>query len=300
MDSKKLSALLVAVEKGSLTAAAEELGYTQAGLTHMMNALESEIGLPLLIRSKSGVRLSPQGLALHEEIRTLVADARALEEKCGRLKQEQRSAIRIGTYSSISRQWLPSILSDFRQVCPETDVAVSMDSMTGIYYGVRAGAMDCAFVSYQPSLISGLSWIPLYDDELLAILPAGDETKGRYPVTGFQNREFLMPSLGFDLDITPVFSAPGGKVSPRVRYTNMDDAAIVSMVAHGLGVSILTELVMKSIQEKVKTLPLDPPAFRKIGLILPPSKQNDRNVRRFLHCTKETLRRLYPEQETTV
>ena len=44
MDSKKVHALLLAIEKGSLTSAAAELGYTQSGLTHMMNALEEELG----------------------------------------------------------------------------------------------------------------------------------------------------------------------------------------------------------------------------------------------------------------
>ena len=64
MDSKKVHALLLAVERGSLTSAAAELGYTQSGLTHMMNALEEEVGLNLLVRSKNGVCLSPAGQAL--------------------------------------------------------------------------------------------------------------------------------------------------------------------------------------------------------------------------------------------
>ena len=63
MDSKKVSALLTAIDRGSLTAAAAELGYTQSGLTHMMNSLEDELGVSLLIRSKGGVRLSPTGPA---------------------------------------------------------------------------------------------------------------------------------------------------------------------------------------------------------------------------------------------
>ena len=58
MDSKKIYALLTAIDCGSLTAAAEKLGYTQSGLTHMMNSLENELGLNLLVRSKSGVHLA--------------------------------------------------------------------------------------------------------------------------------------------------------------------------------------------------------------------------------------------------
>ena len=59
MDTKKLAALAAAVRLGSFTRAAEELGYTQSGLTHMMNSLEKDVGFPVLVRSRSGVRLTP-------------------------------------------------------------------------------------------------------------------------------------------------------------------------------------------------------------------------------------------------
>ena len=61
MESKKLEALLMAVDLGSFTKAAEVLGYTQSGLTHMMNSLEKEVGFTLLERGRSGVRLTAAG-----------------------------------------------------------------------------------------------------------------------------------------------------------------------------------------------------------------------------------------------
>ena len=61
METKKWEALLTAVELGSFTRAAERLGYTQSGLTHMMHALEKEVGFPLLIRDKKGVRPTADG-----------------------------------------------------------------------------------------------------------------------------------------------------------------------------------------------------------------------------------------------
>lgn len=69
MDSEKFRALLKASECGSLTAAAEELGYTQAGLTQMMNRLEKEIGITLLQRTKHGVTLLPDGQELFPYIK---------------------------------------------------------------------------------------------------------------------------------------------------------------------------------------------------------------------------------------
>ena len=76
MDSKKVSALLTAIDRGSLTAAAAELGYTQSGLTHMMNSLEDELGVSLLIRSKGGVRLSPTGQELLPKLKGFADAAR--------------------------------------------------------------------------------------------------------------------------------------------------------------------------------------------------------------------------------
>ena len=55
MDTDKCTALLCVLESGSITAAAEKLGYTVSGISRMMAALEAESGFPLLLRSKNGV-----------------------------------------------------------------------------------------------------------------------------------------------------------------------------------------------------------------------------------------------------
>ena len=72
MDIQKLQALVVIQEAGSFSRAAETLGYSQAGLTYMMNSLENEIGLRLLDRSYSGVRLSETGKTLMPKIHRLL------------------------------------------------------------------------------------------------------------------------------------------------------------------------------------------------------------------------------------
>ena len=61
---QKRDALLLAAERGSLSKAADELGYAQSGMTYLINSLEEECGVPLLLRSWDGVRLSPEGEAL--------------------------------------------------------------------------------------------------------------------------------------------------------------------------------------------------------------------------------------------
>lgn len=55
MEAKKLEILMTAVDLGSFSKASEVVGYTQSGLTHLVNSLEREIGFPLIIRSHNGI-----------------------------------------------------------------------------------------------------------------------------------------------------------------------------------------------------------------------------------------------------
>ena len=294
MESKKCRALLKAVECGSLTGAAAELGYTQAGLTNMMNSLEAELGLSLLVRRKSGVTLTADGQRLLPQLRAFAAAAEALESEAASLRERGASTLRVGAYSSVARHWLPPLLESFRREQPELEISVVMGGNQDLHRLVRECELDCAFVSAHPSLRQGLDWLALRRDPLLAVLPEdGAPTEGGYAVERFDGAHFLMPSLGFDLDILPVFDTPDGRVVPQLRYTNLDDAAIVSMVEHGLGVTILSELVMRSMHARVRALPLVPEAWREIGIVFGSRRRDDRVLRRFLRCAQETLERMY-------
>ena len=293
MDTEKIAAMLAAVEKGSLTAAARELGYTQSGLTHMMNALENEFGLNLLVRSKAGVHLSPAGQLLLPRMQRLLAEAQALEEAAGQLREQNVSTLRLGAYASVARQWIPSILAELRRVSPDMDVVMDVGGIVELYDKLKNDELDCAIVSEQDSLRQGLHLVPLADDALLAILPrAGAQSVPSFPLSGFAGREFLMPSFDFDLDIEPLFGHDLDKIASRVRHTNLDDAAIASMVAHGLGVSILSSLIMRDIHEQVQAVPLEPPAVRRLCVAMSERRQGDKNIRRFIRCALSVVGRM--------
>lgn len=293
MDTKKVRALITAVNSGSLSAAAESLGYTQSGLTHMMNSLEDELNLTLLVRNRAGVRLSPAGQELLDEMQALLTASDALDRAAEAVRGKNVTTFRVGAYSSVARHWLPSIIADYKLFNPETDMFLSMQDIRETYDAVKNEELDCAIVSYQESFMSDLAWTPLRDDELIAILPgAYDLAEGPFPVEFFAGMEFLMPSGGFDLDIMPVFNGLTPRQLPAFRYTNMDDAAIVSMVGHGLGVSILSRLVMQGITDNVAQVSLKPAAFRRLGIIVKERRRNEKNLKNFIATAKETLEKM--------
>lgn len=294
MDIKKVQALLAAVDCGSLTAAAAELGYTQSGLTHMMNSLETEMGLNLLLRSKSGVRLSPAGQELLPDMRRLTDAAAELNLAAERLRQRNCSTLRLGAYSSIARHWVPQILAEYRKVCPDIKVSLIMDGLLELYGAVRDDQLDCIMTSYDEALAQGLGWNPLWEDELVAVLPENFPLEGDIlPVERFDGSQFLMPSQGADTYIRPLFASTSRKIEPYIISTNLDDESIVSMVEHGLGVSLLSRLVVKGMNYQVKIVPIAPRHFRSLGIIVSEKRMHDRNIRRLIGCSQRIIAAKY-------
>lgn len=290
MDGKKLEALAAAVELGSFTRAAEQLGYTQSGLTHMMNSLEREIGFSVLLRDRRGVRLTPAGERIMPMVTQCLTANQALEREITLINSRQDETLRVASYASIAMHWLPELIEQFRRINNGVSVDVQMGSVEEVYRWVKEGKVDMAFASRQDGCT--LDWTPLKPDPLLAILPRDFNTGGAasLDVRLLEGQEFLMPSLGFHLDIMRALKSCG--VAPVIRDTQVSDSIIISMVEHGLGVSILSRLVLKGRSNDVLALPLEPPAVRELGIAAQPRKELRPLARRFIDFTLEMADRL--------
>ena len=125
MDIEKLKALKTAVEIGSITQAAEHMGYSQPGLTGMLKRLEQEIGYPLLRRGSGGVRLTDEGRALMPYIERILRKSDTFEHAVRALRPAQQDELRIGSYTSISKNWLPQVIRGFSRKYPGVRPCIS-------------------------------------------------------------------------------------------------------------------------------------------------------------------------------
>ena len=290
MDTKKLEALATAVEMGSFTRASEVLGYTQSGLTHMMNSLEKDFGFPVLVRGRAGVRLTAAGERIFPLVRDCLAAGELLEREIRMINADKEETIRVAAYASVAVHWLPEVIQQFRHDHPGVNVDIQMGSVEKVYRWVREDKADMCFASRQEG--QTLEWTYLRNDRLVAILPPDYDMQGRetFPVYGFDGQEFLMPSMGFDLDIMRVLNRHG--VMPLVRTTQVSDSVIISMVEHGLGVSILSELVMKGRKDNVQAVPMDPPAVRELGIAARPRKELRPLARKFIAAARDMIEKM--------
>ena len=233
MDSKKLEILMTAVDLGSFSKAAEVVGYTQSGLTHLVDSLEREIGLTLVQRGHSGVSLTKDGEALMPAIREFLRANARLENQISAITEKSAQTIRVAAYASIAMRWMPEILYRFRRVCPHIDVDLrTVDHELEPFELLEAWRTDVIFAARQSGF--ACDWTPLHNDAMYAILPADYPTDGRetFPITEYEGRDFLMPYGRFDIDVGAAFRKYG--VRPVIRPCHVDDETVIRMVGKGL------------------------------------------------------------------
>ena len=283
MDSKKLEILMAAADLGSFTKASEVVGYTQSGLTHMMDALEREVGFPLLQRSHNGIQLSEQGAKLMPAIREFLQASASLENQIRAIAEAETEVIRIAAYSSIAMHWMPELLYRFKRLCPEINVDLRMvDHALEPFELLEDGQTDVIFASRQN--YSFCDWIPLYEDRMYAILPKDYPLKdtGCFPIQEFSGKEFLMPYGRFDIDVMAALKPMGVKINTRL--SRVDDETLIRMVGRGLGVSMMTELMIRGRTDDVLCVPVSPPAMRELGMGTHNKKKASESIQKLKDC----------------
>ena len=290
MDSRKFEILMAAAQLGSFSKAAQTVGYTQSGITHMMDALEREVGFPLLQRDHSGIQLTPQGTRLMPAIREFLQAGENLQNQIRAIAEKKNEVIRIAAYASIAMHWMPEILYRFRRLCPEVDVDLRMvDHALEPFELLESGLTDVIFASRQD--FSCCDWVPLYHERMFAILPKdyplGDRSE--FPLEAFAGQEFLMPYGRFDIDVEAALRPVGVRLNAKI--SRVDDETVIRMVSRGLGVSMMTELMIRGRTDDVLCVPVVPSAIRELGMGTHIRRKETNSIRKLKDCVLDYLHR---------
>ncbi|MEV4115233.1 LysR family transcriptional regulator [Nonomuraea sp. NPDC049695] len=284
MTLTQLRTLQAVARIGNMTRAAEELGTTQSAVSHALRALESELGVALLVRGNQGVSLTAVGRAVCRRATLILTQVEALEQEVAAAREHERGSLRVGVIPSANVRLLPPILRRFGDAHSQVQLTVMEGSDDEVLEWLETGAADIVTVSAGvagnagatsavraagAALPAGLVARPLAVDRMLAVLPSGHELGVRHsvPVAELARYPFIMSTGGCEPLITALARAVGASLTChyRVRDTN----SILAMVAEGLGVSIVPELSLPAQGRGVHVVPLDPVAERTVLLALP-------------------------------
>lgn len=264
MSLKKYEAFSKTVELGSLTKAAEALGYTQSSMSHMLNGLESELGLNLLLRSRGGIKLTTAGEQILAKIREILDKKRELDTLAETLAGENAGVVRVGAFTSVAVNWLPGIIKEFQKSHPAVEIKMYNGDYHDIQLWLAKGEVDVGFLALPGP--EGVRCIPLKEDPLVAVLPVG------HPLAEYESvpialaaREPMISLL--ETSSQDVYRALGKTgVKPEIKYETKDDYAIIAMVRAGLGISIMPQLLLRRNASDVVIRPLEPFSSRILAL----------------------------------
>ncbi|WP_019911190.1 LysR family transcriptional regulator [Paenibacillus sp. HW567] len=280
MSISKYEVFLKVVELGSLTKAAEVLGFTQSGISHTISSLEMEFGFSLLIRNRSGVKLTVNGEQVVQPIREIIKWNEQLKQQVADIHGLETGTITIGTFTSVSVHWLPGMIKEFRKEYPYIEFKLMEGGYLEIEQWIEAGVIDCGFISLPTR--EKFEVFPLKQDRMLAILSKEHPLSRApfMPLAQIAYEDFIIPKAGSDYDVRRVLEKAG--IKPNIKFSAGDDYAIIAMVENGLGISILPELVIQRQKHNVAMLELEERSFRSLGIAVHSMKYASPATKRFL------------------
>ena len=120
----RLLLLLLVFRTGSLSAAADELALSTSAVSQQISKLEREVGLPLVVRHRKGMRLTDAGVKLSSYAATIDNALTAARNEMSAFAQLDRGEVRIATFPTFAASVMPKILQYFHELHPDVDVTV--------------------------------------------------------------------------------------------------------------------------------------------------------------------------------
>lgn len=288
MDLEKWKVIQTILATGSLTKAGEQIGFSQSGISHLIKSVEKDLGFSIMTRNKYGVKLTSEGSQLHPLVQEMIK----LDEKFNQIVSSihgiATGTIRIGTFHSISTQWLPKIIYKFRTDYPNIKIQLMEGGMDQLEMWLKDTYIDLAFLSYKEHRQS--KWIPIKEDHLVAVLPSNHPlaTKDYITPVDFMQNDFILSSPGFDYDVNSYFQK--NNILPKVNISSMDDFSVISMVSKNLGISILPALLLQTPDSTIVTKPLNPCAKRILGIAVKSYSNASIATKKFIEYSQAILK----------
>ena len=285
---KMVKVFLTSIDSGSFTRAGEILGYTQSNLTQMMKSFEDELGIPLLIKTKKGVEPTGEAKQLIPAMRAMVAQEERFLQEADEIRGIHRGSIRIGSYVSSSSTWLPKVIGYYQSAYPEVEFNIVESGQEDMLRGLLAGNLDLALMSEPEN--NEVDFIHLLDDPMVVVFPPDHELADYdyVPVEKLQDHPLIMTYREYDTDSNRILLDAG--LDTSVRYRSKDDFAVLSMVQHGLGISILPELTLERFPGSYDYRMLDPESYRSLGIGVRSIKEAGPLARSVINYLKDTVR----------
>jgi DNA-binding transcriptional LysR family regulator len=252
-DVQALRVVKAIGDEGSITAAADALGYSQPAISQQVKRLERRLGVPVIERVGRTVRLTEAGriLARHAPAVTTALDAAAGE--LAELRGLRAARVRLVAFPSASPTVVPRLLADLGRTHPGITVTYVEAEPPEAVEAVREDRADIALTFAYPgdrddphgASARGLSVRTVGRDELLLVLPSGHvSADGPIDVSALSDENWIAGCPRCRGHLLELCGRAG--FEPRIGFETDNFVAVEGLVAQGIGVATLPRLAVES------------------------------------------------------
>jgi DNA-binding transcriptional LysR family regulator len=289
MKLSQLRILVAIADYENFSEAALHLEMSQSAVSHAIATLEDHLGVVLVLRGRHGARLTPVGQQIVSHAREMIQRADAITKAAELARGLTGGQVRIASFRSIATHVLPSVIAKFHQRFPAIAVSLTEhDDTPHVDAALRDGEADIGF-TFMPTSADLESWEVLRD-EFIVLLPTTFVASGvQLTWDELAAQSLIMPPVDHVMMQQVYDHAHAFGCSLNVAYEVGTDAAIVSLVAQGLGATILPRLAAEPIPSNVQVYSLPVPLARVIGVAVLADALHSPAVYAFLEILKGSI-----------
>lgn len=254
------------MDEGSFAKAAILLNLTPSAVSHTIAKLEQDFGFPLFIRTRNGVMLTENGEKMLPLISSMLHNNELISQEASQIRGLTSGTVRIGTFYSVTVNWLPPILKEFQRKYPGIEIKIKQGGYDDIIRWIKTNEVDLGFASQI--VAENLDFMPLHRDRMVCVTAKDFQPLYKTYVVAedIKNIKTVMQREGYDWEALEILKKYGLKV--RTQFRIEDDNSIMAMVEAGFGIAILSELICKhSPFYDINIYPFYPNEYRTLGLI---------------------------------
>jgi DNA-binding transcriptional LysR family regulator len=255
LDVRRLRALQEVAVRGSFSAAAEALSFTQSAVSQQIAALEREAGTTLVQRSARGVRLTEAGEAVVRHTEAIMARLAEAEAELEAIAGLCGGRLRMAAFESAGATLMPLAIAAFRERHPAVELSMSMSEPEDCIPQLRSGELDLAIVfeSAVQHADDGIHRLHLIEDPMFLVLPRDHPLAGRRRIrlADLAGEAWIggQPDCECNRLISRACATAG--YEPRIAFETDDYTAMQGFVAAGVGVSLIAELGLTSVRDDI-------------------------------------------------
>ncbi|HST54495.1 MAG TPA: LysR family transcriptional regulator [Solirubrobacteraceae bacterium] len=280
----RLRILREVAQRGSFSAAADALSYTQSAVSQQIAALEAETGVTLLERRPRGVRPTAAGELLVGHAEGIIARLQAAEADLAAIAGLRGGQLRMASFPTAGATLMPLAIARFRATYPDVELTLAEGEPEEIAPRLRAGEFDLALlfefsdVGETPAGRQGqtgdprttsdsqeagterLTRVQLLEDPLYLALPWKHPlaNKQQLRLEHLHGEAWIQTSAQSACARHVVRSCHTAGFEPNVSFESDDYQTVQGLVAAGVGVALIPQLALSSIREDIAVRALSP------------------------------------------